>query len=324
MQTDTKNVDTILSALGISLPLDLLAQLDIVEYLDQLDHVLALAAGERQRLGDLLRAAERITSAQLADALAEQQQGRCKLGEILIKKGLLTQKERDAVLEFQRRQKSLEPASGKFALGNVLVANGQISRSQLEDALLRQVSSGRRLGEELITAGHASQEQVDDGLFLQRKLITYALAVTMGLVPLVTLVPSAEAAQKSAALAVSVTVIANAKLNTAFQAAQLNISAADVARGYVDVPAASRFSVATNSRSGYLLHFHPLSELFESARVDGLTQAGHIGAEGGTIVQRSPHPLNGAHELNYRFMLRPDVAPGNYPWPLQLSVRALS
>lgn len=321
MQTNIKTVDTILSALGISLPVDLLSRLDIVEYLDQLDHVLALAAGERQRLGDLLRAAERITSSQLDEALAEQRRGGRKLGEILIEKGLLMERERDAVLEFQRRQTGVAPVSGKFALGNVLVANGQITRSQLEDALLRQVTSGRRLGEELITAGHASKNQVDEGLFLQRKLIAYALAVTMGLAPLG---PSAEAAQKSAALAVSVTVIANAKLRTHYQAAQLKISAADVARGYVEAPTASRFSVATNSRSGYLMDFHPVSDLFESVHVGGLAQAGHIGAEGGTIVQRGPLSPNGTHELSYRFNLRPDVVPGNYPWPLQLSVRALS
>lgn len=244
MQNDIKTVDTILSALGISLPVDLLSRLDVVEYLNQLDHVLALAAGERQRLGDLLQAAERITSFQLEEALAEQQRGSRKLGEILIEKGLLTERERDAVLEFQRRQTGVAPVSGKFALGNLLVASGQITRSQLENALLRQATSGRRLGEELITAGHANNHQVDKGLVLQRKLIAFALAVTMGLAPLA---PSAEAAQRSAALAVSATVIANAKLTTHYQAAQLMISVADVTRGYVEVPIASRFSVACNS-----------------------------------------------------------------------------
>jgi hypothetical protein len=119
-------------------------------------------------------------------------------------------------------------------------------------------------------------------------------------------------------------VIANAKLNSNYQAAQLKISAADAARGYVEVLAASRFSVATNSRFGYIMDFHAVSDLFESVHVWGLGQSGHIGAEGGTIVQRVPLPPNGTHELSYRFNLRPDVVPGNYPWPLQLSVRVLS
>jgi hypothetical protein len=142
----------------------------------------------------------------------------------------------------------------------------------------------------------------------------------LGLAPLA---PSVNAAQSTAALAVSVAVIANAKLNTHYQATQLKISAADVARGYVEAPAASRFSVVTNSRAGYAVDFHPVSDLFNSVHVGGLAQAGDIPADGGTIVQRGPLAPDGNYELSYRFNLRPDVVPGNYPWPLQMSVRAL-
>jgi hypothetical protein len=323
MQTDIKTVDKLLTALGISLPVDLLSRLNVVEYLDQLDQVLALAAGERQRLGDLLRAAERITSCQLDEALAEQRRGGRRLGEILIEQGLLTKRERAAILEFQRRQTGAATVSGKFALGNILVASGQITRDQLESALLRQATSGRRLGEELIDASQASVGQIESGLLLQKRLITYALKVTLGLAPLVTLLPSAEAVQKHAALAVSVTVIANARMQPSYQATQLTITEADVARGYVEVAAASRFSVRTNSRTGYLMEFHPLTDIFESVHVAGLGSAVQFGADGGSVVQRSLTASNLDHELSFRFTLRSQARPGLYPWPLQLSVRAI-
>ena len=215
----------------------------------------------------------------------------------------------------------VETLSNKFALGNILVAASTITPAQLEGALLRQVESGRLLGEELISTGHASKRQIEVGLLLQSKLIACALAVLAGLAPLSS---AAEAAQKNTAMPVSVTVIANARIQSSYQATQLKISEADVARGYIEIPVASRFSVTTNSRSGYILEFHPVLSLFDSVQIDGLPgSAVQLGAEGGNVVQRGPLPQNLTHELSFRFTLRQDALPGNYPWPLLLSVRAL-
>ena len=320
MKTDIKTVDTILSAMGVHLPVEPLSRLDMEEYLSQLNHILALAAGERQRLGGLLRAAQRITAEQLDDALAQQRCDHRKLGEILIEKRLLTPQERDTILEFQRRQSGIAPPSGKFTLGNILLANGDITRVQLKDALHRQTHSGRRLGAELITAGHASKKQIDDGLLLQRKIIAYALAVSVGLAPLA---PTDAAAKPVAAMGVSATVIANAKLKTEHQETQLRITEADLARGYVEVAVASRFAVQTNSRSGYVMEFLPVGNLFTWVQVGGLANAARLGSEGGTIVQRGPLSPGLIHELSFRFVLQADAQTGTYPWPLHMSVRAL-
>lgn len=235
---------------------------------------------------------------------------------------MLTRRERNVNLDLHRLQVG-KASTGEFALGKILVADGQITPHQLECALRRQAATGRRLGEELIQAGHASESQVEGGLLLQRKLIAYALVVAAGLAPLAAITPAAEAAQKSAAMTVSVTVIANAKVRLDYQTTQLNISAADIARGYVDIAAATRFSVHTNSRIGYLMEFRPLVNLFESVQVNGLGNAVKLGADGGAIVQRGPLPPKLSHELSFRFALRSDTRPGNYPWPLMLSVRAL-
>jgi hypothetical protein len=80
------------------------------------------------------------------------------------------------------------------------------------------------------------------------------------------------------------------------------------------IPAASRFSVASNSRSGYRIEFHPLGDFFESVSVAGLGNTVRLGADGGTIVQRGPQPPNLTHELSFRFMLRPGTLPGHYSW----------
>jgi hypothetical protein len=211
----------------------------------------------------------------------------------------------------------------KFFLGNILVASGKITQTQLDSALLSQNASGRRLGEELVFAGHVSQGQVEVGLRLQKKFITYALVLATGLTPLFPVMPAAQAAQSSAAMQVSVRVVAGAKLHSSYQARQIEISAADVARGQVEVAAASRFSVLTHMGAGYLIQLDPVGHVFESVHVDGLGNAIQLGADGGAIVRRGPQASDLTHELSFRFILHPATRPGTYPWPLLLSVRGL-
>ncbi len=132
-------------------------------------------------------------------------------------------------------------------LGTILVANGYITRAQLEDALHRQRETKRLLGEELIHAGHATAEQINHGLWLQRKLIACALAVAVGVAPLGGLVSMVNAGQLAAAMPVSAVVLPQAKIHIVAQPAQLKITEADVSRGSVEVSAGSRFSVTTNT-----------------------------------------------------------------------------
>jgi hypothetical protein len=153
-----------------------------------------------------------------------------------------------------------------------------------------------------------------------------ALLAALGIgaaAPLAFMVVGANASQLSTGMGVSVNVVANAVLQSDYQAGQLSISLADVARGYVDAPSGSRFSVHTNAKSGYLMVFHPVGDLFESVQISGLRSALHFGREGGIAVQRG-FPLAGVvHDLNFRFFLNARTLPGNYPWPLHLSARAL-
>jgi hypothetical protein len=117
-------------------------------------------------------------------------------------------------------------------------------------------------------------------------------------------------------MGVSVTAVANARLRSEFQQSALDISPADVARGYVDSAAATRFSVVTNSRAGYVLDLRPVTRIFESVRIGGLGTPVALGA-------RAPLPADRIHELSYRFILRAEAGAGSYPWPLQRAVRPL-
>jgi hypothetical protein len=224
--------------------------------------------------------------------------------------------------DLQRQPKVAIPESREVQLGAILVATGQITQAQLDGALLGQASSGRRLGEELVAGGHASTHQIERGLLVQRRLVARALVVATLIAPPVLSALPVQAAQSSL-MQVSAVVIANIKLDSRHQATELKITEADLVRGYVDVPAASRFVVSTNSRTGYRMDFHPIGELFESVHIHGLADPASLGADGGTIVQRGVPQANTTHELSYRFTLRAGVQPGSYQWPLLLSVRVL-
>jgi len=325
MKHERKEMAAILRALGVSAADGLPAGAAVTEYASRLESLLSLAAGERQRLGELLRAAERISEQQLEAALAEQRRSGGMLGDVLVGLSLLTARERDIVLEFQRRQADKRPSEGKFQLGHIMVANGDITGNQLSGALQTQAASGGRLGDVLLSAGQATAGQVAHGLSLQRKLVVSALIAAMALVaPLASIVPSAEAGQASVNLQVSATVIANARVQLQYQAKQLTITQDDIARGHVDVAAASRFSVVTNSRAGYFAEFHPVGNVFESVQITGLGHPAQLGTDGGTVVLlRGPVTPNTPHALNYHFTLRAGLSPGNYAWPLTLAVHPL-
>jgi hypothetical protein len=112
------------------------------------------------------------------------------------------------------------------------------------------------------------------------------------------------------------------RMQVDYQATALTVTPNDIARGYVEAPAATNFSVITNSQDGFVIDFQPRNELFDSAVITGLAQPVEIGAQGGTALYNVAHGRTTTHQLNYRFRLRPDVQPGSYGWPLQISVRS--
>jgi hypothetical protein len=150
----------------------------------------------------------------------------------------------------------------------------------------------------------------------------FGTARLLALVLFVTLGPAlpAWAGTVSASLAVTVVVPPRALLSVESEPSSLRITEEDVARGYVDVPKASRFQVRTNTPSGWLVEFQVEKGPYRSIEVTGLGGPSQVSASGGWIAQpypgtTRPVPL----ELGYRFLLSADARPGVYPWPVALA-----
>jgi len=117
---------------------------------------------------------------------------------------------------------------------------------------------------------------------------------------------------------VTANVLPYLRLQVLKQASTLDVTPEDIARGYIDVPAATDLMAKTNDRNGFSLSFDARSNVFRKAQVTGLVNGLELGPEGGMTHQ----PFTGNQmlmRLSYRFFLAPEVAPGSYPWPLQIS-----
>jgi len=205
-------------------------------------------------------------------------------------------------------------------LGEILVAQGHISRKQLEAALASQQKSGRRLGEELIKAGYVKRAIVSRALRMQRQITVAAMCSTLAVS---TIAPAVEAASQRGQIAVSAVVPAQIVAQVVEQPSEITITDADVLRGYVEVPVGSRLRVTSNNPAGYFIDFFTRLAIFRSVRVSNSAGSADLGPDGGTIIERGQHGRNLPLDLSYRFMLAANAQPGTYAWPLTLNVRPL-
>ncbi len=310
-------------------PAEIAAVVSIQSDLASLEDAVRSAAGVRQYLGELLLKARKVTPAQLEEALSEQHLTGEKLGEILVRRGALTRGQLDAVLAFQRSQAGEAPSSVRFRLGAILGATGRITREQLEDVLSRQKLTKRNIGDLLVESGAVEPHHVDRGLRIQEMLVTAALVAVLSLAEVAgaqeTGGASSPPAAGTARIQVTATVKSRATMRVLHQERMLVVTPEDVARGYVDAPAASRIEVRNNSRGGCLLVFERITApdaSFGNVSVRGFDREVEIGPGGG-FVPRPYAPAPVTAELSYRFSLDRDARPGTYPWPLQVSVRPL-
>jgi hypothetical protein len=328
-QKDTnEKLGEILRSMGELNSVDLMAVLSIQKELASFDESIKAAAGDRELLGELLLKAKRITPEQLSAALEEQRKSGGKLGSILIRRGLLNEHELKAVLSFQQHQGNEAPASTVFRLGEILVATEQITREQLEDVLAHQKLSKKKIGELLIEAGHVQPHQIDYGLKLQRKLVTAALIAALSMATLAggreAFAGSSTGPSASAKISMTATVLEHTRMQILHQAREFVITPADIMRGFVEVPAASRVAVKSNNPAGYLLAFEVMSgpdAVFNSVNVLVGGRDVQISAGGGWIPQ--PYIRGGVTmDVSYRFALAKGAQPGTYSWPLMVSVQS--
>lgn len=136
---------------------------------------------------------------------------------------------------------------------------------------------------------------------------------------LATAVP-AVAGQARASFAVSAIVPARVTLTALDQPSALQVSAADVERGYAEI--AATYRVSHNDRRGYLLRLVPRQGLIRGIEVQGLATPLVLGD--GPVEVFQPEPP-GSHQLAiaFRFVLDPAVLPGRYPLPVLVNAQPL-
>ncbi len=287
------------------------------------------ASGIRQLLGELLIRAKRITPHQLDAALNEQKETGDKLGHILLRMGLIAGKELEAILAFQQNQGTETRGSERLRLGELLVATRHITKEQLEDALVKQKISKKKIGDTLVEAGYAEPHHIEFGLNLQRKLVTAALIAALSLASTegADVAHATESTGTSKArVTVTARVMARTSIKFLYQAPELVVTNSDISRGYVEIPDASRIELKNNNPDGYMLVFEGTNgqvNLVKDIQVQGLGREVQIDAYGGWIVLPNEGLAPVTKELSYRFVLSENAQPGSYAWPLALSVRPI-
>ncbi len=322
----------VLLSLGHLSDAELSALLAIQPHTTKLEDALKLAAGSRQKIGDLLLAARRITPEQLNEALAAQASTGERLGEILVEKKLLRAEELDALLSFQRQQENPASSVKHMQLGELLVSLGEITRQQLEQALARQAVTGRKLGELLIEAGHLLRDGLNKALKLQAKLLAAVLIAVLALSAVSFPAGAADGYPPSSpkhvtqTMSVTVQVLEVMRLNVLHQTHTVTVKAEDIARGYVEVAAGTNVEILCNAPAGFRLDFRLQDSPFPQAEVRGLNKNVVVGPAGASITSVANfqyQQLRTAHEFSYRFIVPATMSAGVYPFPLQISISNL-
>jgi hypothetical protein len=138
-------------------------------------------------------------------------------------------------------------------------------------------------------------------------------------------VPATAAANSEVKLVVSATVLKRATLQVLAQPSSVVVTAADIARGYVDVPAPAQVAIQSNTRHGYQLEFASEGDFMRQIMVRGLNNDLQLSPAGGVVTQQ---PTGGGVTktvlaLGFRFLLSESAQQGTYAWPMRLSVTPL-
>jgi len=319
-ETNENFLETLLRT-GLLTGAELTAALNIQEHDFSLPQQTSTKKHNRELLGQLLLRAKLITPDQLACALTAQSHGTEKLGEIFVRLGFLKKDALQAVLKFQQHWEE-GIISHKLQLGRILLAEGYVTKEQIEQVLARQKISPEKIGEILIGSGQLQPHHVDSALHMQQVLITCALILWLALAGMA-VPPEANAANAiSTEINVSATVLARTSVKTLSQVQQVIITEKEISQGYADFPAASIIAVRSNSRSGYLLTMelagnsdHYLKTI--TVNVDG--KETQLSPNGGYIPQAYAQG-EVIKNISYRFILSENAQPGVYHWPLIVSV----
>lgn len=300
-----------------------------------------IASSQVLPIGQFLRSAGLVSPEHVVEAVRVQRETGEKLGAALVRQGALDAKDAAAALMVQqglRASLAANDASGEpghsrplpecLRLGELLVARGDVLRADLEQALKQQAQTAHKLGDLLLCMGAITAAQLAKVLRLQQGLLAAVLAAGLGFA--IALAPAqAEAVGggASAKMQISVTIQKSVRLSVKSNPETMQITAADVARGYLDLPQHSRLDIQSNSREGFALEFHgtDASGAIREVEVSGAGREARIGAAGGMMLLGSvsqPGVVQ-AIDLRYRVHLTQSAQPGTYAWPMKLTAMAV-
>jgi hypothetical protein len=144
-----------------------------------------------------------------------------------------------------------------------------------------------------------------------------AAAGTVGVTIVITSLPAAHANSLVSSMS---SVLPDESID--FRDAVVAVTRADIARGYVDVPAAARLGPRTSAGSVCMLVSGEASEALSEIQVTGLGADTVVRPQSGWAC--TPSAANSATlELAYRFILSSAARPGTYSWPVSLSIQGL-
>ena len=127
------------------------------------------------------------------------------------------------------------------------------------------------------------------------------------------------AASSSAEMRVSVTVVPRTILIIDSEPSRVEVTAADVARGYLELPDALVFRVRSNNPAGYLVQVSALGGPFGRATVTWGSSSVSIGTTEGWIAQPYRRGVTPPVVASIRLEIPRGTAPGSYPWPVAVS-----
>jgi hypothetical protein len=138
---------------------------------------------------------------------------------------------------------------------------------------------------------------------------------------------AAHAHETQARLGVTATVSAVVRIEAQSAPRALELSATDIAQGFVDVIEPVRVRVHSNG-PGYALELVTVAPLISAMVITGPGGEQRLGREGGTWVERwAPAAMRRSDTaetvMQFRLILAPNLAAGRYPWPLRIFVRPL-
>ena len=150
---------------------------------------------------------------------------------------------------------------------------------------------------------------------VRRRAASIVLATAVFAAPLL-------AETRTAQMTVSVTVIARAVVDVEQMPAAIEVTADDVARGYVEVKEPMVIRVRTNSRSGYMLHADKRDETFSAVELS-LPGASMTISSHESWIQR-PY-VRGGDAIPVRAVLRlaPGTTAGVHALPISFSATPL-